>query len=254
MPRISTSAILFLPLLGVATIAFADAGVPHTRDEDVVNQGSTTSIGNDWAYGTTAYGSESWEDGQFRWAVLSAGSHASLSLSDLDFVDRLDDLQKEADRNGHGVFWFVLDDEAYRVTDPDLVKEALAIVKPMAKAGREQGELGAKMGEIGAQMGEIGALQGRMGALRAQMALHRVGDADAAGDLDDLERELDEIEAELRDLRAEQRAHEDKMRDLGKEQKKAGKKTKEETKRAQNSLRDLAKRAIDNGKAVRDRS
>jgi hypothetical protein len=248
VPRIPTPALLLLPLLSLATIAFADAGVPHSSDEDVPNQGSTTSIGDSWVYG-----SQSENGNQFRFAVLSAGAHASMSLSDLDFVDELDRLQKEADRNGVGVFWFSLDGESYRVTDPDLVKEAQDIVKPMADAGRKQGEWGAKMGEVGAQMGELGALQGRMGALRAQIALHRIGDADAKGDLDQLERELDEIQAEFRDLRAEQRAQSDKMRDLGKEQKKAGKKTKEEMKRAQNGLRDLARRAIAEVKATRDR-
>jgi len=251
VPRNASPLFLLLPLLSVSTIAFADAGVPHVGDEDAPNHGSTTTIGDDWAYGT-AYGTESRNGNQFSFAVLSAGAHASMSLSDLDFVDQLDDLQKEADRNGHGVFWFRIDGESYRVTDPVFVKNAQAIVKPMARAGAKQGEWGAKMGELGAQMGEIGALQGRMGALRAQIALHRIGDAGAEGDLDDLERELDQIQAEFRDLRTEQRAQSDKMRELGKEQKKAGKKTKEEVKGAQNALRDLARRAIAEGKAIRE--
>ena len=191
MPRIPTPALLLLPLLSVATIAFADAGVPHSTTSS-----STTTIDDTYAYGTVS------ENGnQFSFAVIGAHSNGVMTLSDLEFSDRLDDLQKEADRNGRGIFWFRIDGEEYRVTDPDLVKEALGIVKPMGDIGRKQGEYGAKMGELGAHMGELGALQGRMGALRAQIALHRLADDDDRADLDQLERELDEIHSDLRDLR-----------------------------------------------------
>jgi hypothetical protein len=189
----------------------------------------------------------------FSYAVIRASSNGSVSISDLDFADQLEDLQEDADATGHGLFWFRLDGTAYRVRDRETVTRALEITRTMQELGKKQGKHGAKMGELGARMGEIGALQGRMGALRAQLALHRMGDADDRAAISDLEDELDEIERDLRGLRDQQRSLGRKQRALGAEQRELGRRQRDAAKVVHRDLKALAERAISSGKAVRER-
>jgi hypothetical protein len=232
-----------------ALLALCVAGGSPAEAKKSRTTSSTTTIGH--AY---AFGSESGDDRRrFSYAVVHPGANASIAISDMGEMDDIDDLQREADRNHTGIFWFRLDGHSYRVTDRATVERAQEIVAPMIEIGREQGKYGAQMGEYGARMGEIGALQGRMGALRAQLAVRRSFDRRGRSEIASLERELDELSDELKETRLEQKEMARAQRELGAKQGKLGRKQNAATKRARVELLELAHRAIERGDAERDR-
>jgi len=216
----------------------------------------TSTSGDGYTYGTWSSNDGQGPNDEFEYALVAPGGNSDIAMSNVHLSSRIGALQRDAERLGHRVWWFRLDDRSYVVRDRELTERAHAILRPIEELGARQGRLGAQQGQWGAMQGRLGAIQGRIGALQAQLALATAfgGPASEADrrDTEDLQRQVRELSAQARDLGAEQRDLGDRQRALGHEQGELGRKQAAASKDAQRDLMELAKEAVASGRAERD--
>jgi len=232
MPVRPTLVLLTLALIGLPAAARADASGLHARG--------------------FSFGYTSGHEDPFQYALIEKGSMTTGAVSDRDRWRAVGDLQREVNASGRECLWFAIDQRSYVIRDAALLDRAHAILQPMNELGRQQGRLGAQQGELGRQQGELGRLQGRIGTLQGRVArlqAMRSDDDDVRAQLDDLQQQLRELGGQARMIGARQQELGARQRELGERQRELGEQQRIASARATRELRELARDAIDDGKA-----
>jgi hypothetical protein len=211
----------------------------------------SSNSGDGYTYGSVRDDADGGAHEAFQYALVEAGDHQDVSVSDSDAWPQVIRAQREAKRLGRPVFWFRLEDHSYLVTDAETVARASKILEPVRELGARQGAIGAEQGRWGAMQGEYGAIQGRLGALQARVALASVREGGDDPDLDAMKREIADLRVEARDLGERQRALGERQRVLGAQQGELGRKQGAASRHSFADLRELAHDAVANGRATR---
>lgn len=193
---------------------------------------------------------------------------------------RFDDIKRVKQLAGGKtpLLWFRHNGGEYSTRDPQALREALAIWKPIREIGEEQGRVGEaqgrvgeKQGEIGAKQGKIGEAQGRLGEEEAELALREAelnlrairakSDVDRRAidkELDSLDAKRDELSSRMKNLDREMRSLDKTMSGFEKEMTAVGAPMEELSRKmeaaqqsADSQMKTLIERLIANGTAQR---
>ena len=188
-------------------------------------------------------------DSDFAWALVDGDGDVNiLDGSDWRHV-------RERGRRGEPHFWFRESGEEYVVTDLAIVAEVRRVTGPMRELGRQMGELGGVMGKHGAAMGRLGgrmgALGARLGMLETRIALSsdsREERAEARAETRELREEIQRMQSEMSQ---QQQKHAGRQRELSRRMSELSSRQQEACRKARLEVREIARRALRDGKAGR---
>lgn len=149
--------------------------------------------------------------------------------------------------SGRDLLWLRRGQDRYVIRDGATLARFDALFEPIARIGRQQGELGQRQGELGRQQGELGQQMGRLAMAQARTAMTRAGhddDTDTDDEAGQASTGQHEVEQRMRALSEQQAA-------LGRQQSALGQQQAQASSRANKALQALMDQAIASGRAQR---
>jgi hypothetical protein len=200
----------------------------------------------------------------FAYTILDFEERRTFTVGREKDYEAVEVLRKHATSS---LVWLRIGNKKYVIDDPEAIREAKRIVKPIDDLSREQSRLGDLQGQLGNEQGKLGNVQGALGNKQGELG-HEQGELGRAQSAAAV-REDDEAQAEIGEaqekLAAQQERLGSRQADLGKhqatmgrsqaalgeEQARLGKQQAELQPGVSAKMRALAKDAIADGRARR---
>ena len=241
------------PGRGVAMAAASHLATHRVRASQAATAPSTgddpcTAMCDD---ASSSYSYSTGDDGDpdFAWAVLDAGNDLVIDGGEPNHV-------RAYAHRGQPLFWFRDGGDEFWVTDRALVDEARRTTARVQSLGQEMGRVGAEMGRHGAAMGRVGGRMGSIGARIAMVEARLAADPDlSTAELEHQRETLRQMRDQLRSLQSEiddqQSEHARSQRELSRRMSELSAQHEAALREARMKLRDIARRARQQGKAER---
>lgn len=230
----------------------AQAGSSHSSQTNTISDSWSTTWESDdeknFAYGLI--------DPAERW------TYAYGRQSDYDAIQKLTKKGEEP-----SLFWVRMGSKRYRIEDEATLREVRTIIAPLAQIAREQGKLGSLQGELGHEQGKLGHEQGKLGHEQGKIGAKQaqIGAAQSAAALDDddeaedalmrtqdkLSKQQEELGARQAQLGKHQATMGEAQAEMGRYQAELAAKRKEIQPGVHAQLKELTKKAIEDGRAKR---
>lgn len=186
--------------------------------------------------------------GDFAWGLLDEDGDVWIEGGDSRRV-------RAQGHKGESHFWFRENHEDYVVHDRVIVAKVRTATEQVRALGRQMGEVGGEMGRQGAAMGKLGGRMGavgaRLGMLETRLALRSASRSERS----EAEATLRELRAEMarmqREISAEQSRHAGQQRELSRRMSELSSRHQEALREARIRVREIARRALREGKAER---